>query len=408
MPAKKKSLPSFYFPFIKLFSGSVVVQFLNLAFSLLLPKYYTPGDYAVFGIFTAAVFILVEIICLKLDITIFLPKSDYEAIEIIHAIFLLSAILFLIISFASIWLVIYFDTVYIYLAPVLFIYGLAQPLTTWLSRKQQYNKLNVYRFILAITTPLFSLLFSIVFHWRLGLVAGFIIGQLSGLLFLLISFKNIDIKLITFSNALKYLRQYKQFPTFAVLSSLTGSFSRNAIVLFIERFFGVLNAGYYTMATRMLSAPVGIYQSALSQIYAQQATVLSNTLLKAYTKKMIWFSFLMGIVPVIILLFFGEDIFRFFFGINWQTAGRMAQYIVVWFFSMGVINPVGLLIDIKQKLKFEFYWNIVLLIFRAAAILAGILLNDIFSMLLIISIVSVAMNIYLLRYVLKLTNVSAS
>ncbi|MGN6532981.1 MAG: hypothetical protein ACTHK0_14665 [Ginsengibacter sp.] len=60
--------------------------------------------------------------------------------------------------------------------------------------------------------------------------------------------------------------------------------------------------------------------------------------------------------------------------------------------------------DIKQKLRFETGWNSLLLILRIVAIFAGVLLNDLFLMLWILCAVGVAMSLYLLNYVLKLTN----
>lgn len=67
-------------------------------------------------------------------------------------------------------------------------------------------------------------------------------------------------------------------------------------------------------------------------------------------------------------------------------------------------NPVGFLIDIKQKLKFEFGWNTALLLLRLFVIALGIVLSDLYLMLFLFSGISVLMNVYLYWYVLKLTD----
>lgn len=408
MADEKKSIPSFYSGFLKLFSGLAVVQVLNFGFSLILPRFYSPEDYAFFGIFTAIVFILLEIVTLKLDVTIFFPKEDEEALEIVHAIFLISFCFAIIILVISLGMSFFYDPAYILLSLSLIVYGMVLPLNAWFNRKKDYRRLNMYRIIQSIAIPVFSLIFIIIFEWHFGLVMGFILGQLVGLLYLLFSFNHLQFGLMKFPLVSKYLRQYKHFPKYGVLSSLIGSISRNSIVLFIKYFFGSINAGHYTMASRMLRAPAGIYQTALSQVFLQQASHLDNAALKIYSKKIIWFGFSLGIVPALLLLFYGPDIFGFLFGNEWLRAGKMSQYIVLWFFSMALITPVGLMLDIKQKLRFEVGYNSLLLVLRMGAILVGVLLNDLYLMLLIICIVGVSMSLFLLTYVLKLTNDKAN
>ena len=405
--AGEKNLPSFYLGFVKLFSGLAVVQILNLLFSLILPRYYSPADYAFFGIFSSIVFILLEIITLKLEVTVFFPKEDKEALEIVHSIFFI-CFCFAIIIFAISFVISYFfNSMYLLLPFSLIAYGIVLPLNAWFNRKKDYRKLNISRIIQAIAIPLFSLLFIIQFHWHFGLVLGFILGQFAGLLYLMFSFKHFDLALMQFSLVKKYLRKYKHFPKYGVLSSLIGSISRNSIVLFVKYFFGSVNAGYYTLSTRILNASASLYQSAISQVFLQQASHLDNASLKIYIKKIVWFGFFMGIIPVTILLFAGQQIFVFVFGPQWMAAGKMSQYLVFWLFSTAVITPVGVLLDIKQKLRFEAGWNLVSLILRFTAILLFALLHDLYLLLLSLSIIGVAINVYLLYYVLKLTNENA-
>ena len=255
-----------------------------------------------------------------------------------------------------------------------------------LTEKKIIKRLNIYNFVQSLSTPVLSLIFIIFFKWHFGLIIGFILGQFLGILYLLACFKHLEIKLMKRSLALKYLRRYNQFPKYGVLSSLLNSISKNSIVIVIKYYFGVLNAGYYTLASRVLSIPGGMYSSALTQIYLQQASLLDNYALKIYTKKIIWFGFMIGIIPVILFLFFGQSIFGFVFGIKWLLAGKMAQFIALWFFFQILIGPVGFMLDIKQKLKFELNWNLVLLVLRILAILIGVILNDLYVMLLILTI----------------------
>jgi len=284
------------------------------------------------------------------------------------------------------------------------VYGIVVPLNAWFNRKKNYRILNISRIVQAIAIPLLSLLFIIQFHWHFGLVLGFILGQFAGLLYLLFSFKHFDFGLIQLSIVKKYLHKYKHFPKYGVISSLIGSISRNSIVIFVKYFFGNVNAGYYTLSTRILNASASLYQSSQAQVFLQQASHLDNASLKVYIKKIVWFGFLLGIIPVILLLIFGQQIFAFMFGPQWIIAGKMSQFLVLWLFSVAVITPVGVLLDIKQKLRFEAGWNLLFLVLRIVAILLCALLNDLYLMLFLLCVIGVLMNCYLLYYVLKLIN----
>ena len=142
MADEKNLIPSFYSGFLKLFSGLALVKVLNLIFSLILPRFYSADDYALFGIFTAVVLILAEMNSLKLEVTIFFPKEDKEALEIVHVIFLLSLFFSLLILAISIIIIIagFYDPVYLLLAFVLMINGMGLALSAWFNRKKDYKK----------------------------------------------------------------------------------------------------------------------------------------------------------------------------------------------------------------------------------------------------------------------------
>src|SRR6185437_2969064 len=152
----------------------------------------------------------------------------------------------------------FIETLYLLLPLSLMVYGIVVPLNAWFNRKKDYRILNTSRIVQAIAIPLLSLLFIIGFHWHFGLVLGFILGQSAGLLYLFLSFKNFDFKLVGFSVTRKYLVKYKHFPKYGVISSLIGSISKNSIVIFVKYFFGDVNAGYYTLSTWILNASASV------------------------------------------------------------------------------------------------------------------------------------------------------
>ena len=64
-----------------------------------------------------------------------------------------------------------------------------------------------------------------------------------------------------------------------------------------------------------------------------------------------------------------------------------------------IISPISSLLDIKNKLKFEFGYNLTLFITRIGAIVIGGLLNDFYIAILLFVAIGIIMNLYLLYYI---------
>lgn len=402
--AIEKNVPSFLNGFIRLFSGLAIVQVLNFGFSLILPRFYAPVDYALFGIFSSVIFILIEVITLKLEITIYFPKEDSEALEIVHSIFFVSSCFAAAVFFICLIGAFFWNAIYLLIPLTLMNYGIYLPLNSWFNRKKNYRIINTGRIIQALSIPLLSLFFILVPKWHNGLVLGFVLGQMAGIVYLLFSFKRFSFDLLRLNLMKRIVLKYLHFPKFGVISSLLGSFAKNGVVFFVKYFFGAIQAGYYTLSVRVLNAGAGLYQNSLSQVFAQQASHLENDSLKIYIKRVAWFGFGLGLIPAIILLVGGPQIFSFVFGNQWVTSGKMSQYLVAWIFSTAIISPVGILLDIRRKLLFELKWNASTLILNLAVLLAFGFLGNLYMLLLSVALIGVLVNLIMLIYVLRLAD----
>lgn len=380
--------------FSTLFVGLLLVQIINFSFSLILPKYFLVEQFAQFGIFTSIVFILIELINAKLDLAVMLGKDNDEAAEIVAAAVTAAVLLSFITIVLSVPVAFYFGTIYLLLPFVVLLYGIHQPILVYLNKTENYKAINFFRIIQVLTTCASTLIF-IYFKIKTSLLLGFFIGLLFATVYVL------QFITIQFSTTIlkQKIKQYDQFPKFGTWSSLMNNFSRNSIPLLLAQFFTQQMVGYYSYATRLLNAPTGMYTTAISQIYFKMASETEHIHLKKATHKIILFSFLIGIIPTLIILFFGKDIFYLLFSGEWLAAGKISQYLILWYFSAIVIGPISFLLDIKNKLKFEFAFNIAFFILRITAICIGAFYHDFYLSILLFCIVGVLMNVYLLWYI---------
>lgn len=385
---------TYFKKFSILFLGLVLVQIINFLFSLLLPKYFSPNQFAEFGIFTSIVFILIEINNAKLDIAVMLGKTIDEAKEIVDASFtfviIFSSILLAIVAiFSSLY-----NSIYWLLPIVVLLYGIHQPILVYLNKIEYYKSINIFRIIQVITTSSITILLAIQ-NINNALIIGFTIGLAISTLYSMYFYT----PKFSIANLKNRLKQYDQFPKYGTWSSLLNSISRNSIPVLIAHFFTERIVGIYTYSTRLLNAPTGIYSSALSQVYYKSASEQDEVTLRKTTHKIVYFTFIISIIPSVILLFFGKEIFSFLFSNEWIESGKVTQYLILWYFLGVITSPISSILDIKNKLKFEFKYNLILAITRISAIVIGGLLNDFYLALTLFVAIGMVMNLYLLYYI---------
>ena len=380
--------------FTTLFGGLLLVQIINFLFSLVLPKYFSPIQFAQFGIFTSIVFILIELINAKLEVAVMLGKDEEEAKHIVIAAITAALLLSVITIFISIPIIFFYRNIYFLLPIIVLLYGLHQPILVYLNKIENYKIINIFRIIQVLATCISTLVLAYL-KIENALIIGFFIGLLFATIYSLqfISLK-FDLGILK-----QKIKQFDQFPKFGTWSSLLNNFSRNSIPLLLAQFFSQQLVGFYSYTTRLLNAPTGMYTTAISQIYYKMASETEHQYLKKETQKIILFSFLIGIIPTLIVLFFGKDIFYLLFSGEWLASGKIAQYLILWYFTGIIAVPISFLLDVKNKLKFEFGFNIVFFLLRMAAIFIGAFYHDFYLSILLFCIVGIIMNIYLLCYI---------
>lgn len=389
-----KNNSSFLKKFSTLFIGLVLVQIINFSFSLILPKYFSPTAFAEFGIFTSIVFIFIEIANAKLDVAVMLGNTNDEAKEIVNASFTIAVLFSIILIPLGILLYYIYSKIYILIPFIVLLYGIHQPILVFLNKIEKYNAITFFRIIQVLFTSTITIYLGIQ-KTNHALIIGFTIGlaiATSYLFFFLIPKINI-------AQTKKAWKKFDQFPKYGTWSSLLNNISRNSIPILLAEFFSKQFVGFYSYSTRLLNAPTGMYTSALSQVYFKMASVQDNTTLKKSTRKIIFTTFIISIIPTLIFLFFGKEIFNFLFSGEWLEAGKVTQYLILWYFLGVIVSPITVLLDVKNKLKFEFSINFMLFTTRILAIIIGGLLHDFYLAILLFVTVGIIINAYLLYYI---------
>jgi O-antigen/teichoic acid export membrane protein len=200
--------------------------------------------------------------------------------------------------------------------------------------------------------------------------------------------------------------EYIKFPKYSMPTGALNSISQNFPVLLFAYLFSQEVVGFYGLANMVLRRPIALMSQSLSKVFLQKSAEVENkggthfTNLKKTTLGLV----IIGIMPFTVLTFFGGRLFGLIFGSQWVIAGGYAQILAPWLFLLFINKPANGIYIVKKKLRFMFYFNIISIISRLAAIVGGYqIIPKPWFAIAIFSTVGILTNIYFIYYAFSIS-----
>jgi O-antigen/teichoic acid export membrane protein len=402
----------FAYNVVKLITGTAFGQLILILVSPVLTRLYSTTDFGIFAVYLSLSGILSVVISLRFETAILLPEDDEEATDLtilgIYVSFFLSLILliiFYIFNDPIIQLIGHPELgFYLLLIPLsTLFYGCYQVLSFWMSRKKEFSYLAASKTIKDGGTAGLQLGSGWITNTgAFGLIAGQIIGNMIGFTFLFTK-TYIHIKQRLFYGIIKNLslvfKKYKKFPQFTSIATLINSISQNFPALLLASFYSAETAGFYAVASRVITAPSILIGNSMRQVYYQRASQMFNeghSIFKLFKKS----TFTLGtiaLLPFLVIIIWGKPLFIIIFGDQWGEAGVYASILSLWIF-VGFLNPPAAMSLFILKLnRVHLVWEILLLIFRVLAICTGFyIFNDVLISLGFYAAIGIIFNIFLI------------
>lgn len=377
---------SFLTNVLTLMTGTTIAQALSIIIAPLLTRLYTPDDFGTYAIYLSLVSFIVVIACGKYELAIMLPDEENDAVNVLS----LSIILTFFVSIVTLVIVLIFNSEivrllgnvkiekWLYLVPVaVFFAGCYQALNYWFNRKESYVILASNRINQSISSATFNLIMGMKGFGAGGLIIGTFIGQSISLSFLVWHFlKELKIGnkwLISYEEIKKQANRYLDFPRYQLAASCLCEASAQVPILLLSAFFETSAVGFYSLAHRCVSLPMGVLGSAVGQAFFQKASEYKSDdeKLKELTYKTYKKLLFVGILPFTILMIFGDVIFSFIFGAEWYIAGRYAQILSLWLLFVFISSPLSAIFIVKELQKQNLFFNSLLFISRAGSLVVG-------------------------------------
>lgn len=237
-----------------------------------------------------------------------------------------------------------------------------QVCTVWFNRNKNYNILMKNPLINNVTFSTTSLILGLVGFTKYGYFVGFICGQI--LTFIYLISKVSSVKKVTLSEKIEVIKTSKRFIYFQMPSYMLVQIKSQLPTILIKTFYGFEILGYYSLAYRMLNLPVTLIAGAIGKVYFQTVAELHKK--KAdignFTLNSLKKASKLSLLPLIIILSFGDIIVQIIFGQNFIVSGNIMRLMIFFgyflFLSMAT-SGISTVLQKQQYILISSFFQIV-------------------------------------------------
>ena len=388
-------------------SGTMLAQIIGLFATPVLSRYYLPEDFGLLGSILTLAGIVTVILSLKYEMAIVLTEKREETNSVVGLSLLIMIGLFIISSGVIITtpsLLKYTginNTSHLIVIVLLLItlgLGVQNILYQWHTKFENYEIMSKNRVVQKLSIVFIQLFIVILFSSHFGLIWGFALGLLFSLFILILPLKQ-QIKSFRFNkeDIIKSSKKYFRFPLFTAPQNLLNAISQGIPVILLGSFFDLRTAGFYFFAVRILQLPTSIMGGAIRQVFYKRASDLRTNIPQLFIEFKNNFGLMCIIlIPVIFVFIYGPEIFSLCFGSEWEKAGEMAKWMILWVGLMFVNPPSNAVLLALNKNNNQLLLDVLLICFRAFALYFGGLSGDIIFTIKLFSVVGLFFNIVLI------------
>lgn len=410
--AKKLGQKGFLHHAAVLTSGTAISQILLVASAPLLSRLYAPDAFGLLGVYISIVSWLNAIGGLRYEQAIVLAKDNEEASNlfamtctIISSIALLSA--------GAIWLVgpriaSLFGTPelasLLWLLPLSVLsLGYYNAFNYWFTRVKQFTSLATAKVVRSVGTIAAQTGAGAMNLAGAGLILGQIAGQLIGLTNLayqLVKHRQLTTEKLSLRRMPKLASEHKAFPLYQAPQAILGAISVTMPTLVFGALFGPAVAGWYWFTQRFLRLPSELIGQSVRQVFFQRASELQRSGKRVYPlfKKATLSLLLIALIPALLLIAIGPQLFSFVFGTEWQQAGIYARWIALWWLFEFINPPSIKMFTVLGMQRHLLTYELGLFVARAAAIASGAVLGSALVAIALFALVGMASNLAIITY----------
>lgn len=373
---------------VQLFTGNVIAQLIPILTAPIITRLFSPSVFGEFGNFMAVTSILGSIICLKYNDAIVLVRYRREVRNLVYATFsisiIISIIILIVVSINYLLLNKAKTNVY-YFLPVLLIIRSVILISEGINlRDKRFDLLSKALVISAFVNR--GIVISLALLGFLGLktfIIGLFAGEFFRSFFLRVKtrfpFRLSNYRLFN-KEYFRNLSEYRKFPRLSAPAALINTLNEALPLWLISANFGLEYAGNFVLVRTLLSRPLNVISTAISQPLYQRFAELDKD--KSEVRGLLM-KLLLPVSIVSIVLFGGILVFSKYalvivFGEMWQSSKTIVEIMVLFYLVKFIINSFGSFNTVFGAQKYTLFIQIAYML--SAFISLGMFSSQSFSM----------------------------
>lgn len=366
--------------FAHILGGAMGAQVITFAALPVLSRLYTPDAFGLFTLVLALAALVTPVITLRLETAAMLPVRIEEvralvwnaALSVVFFSLIYALILYSVRTFGIGDLPAY-PGFPLWVAGLALLGGTFVLLSQLALRKQEYSLVGRRTLLRAAATSLTQVSLGVLRIGPFGLFFGAACGSIFGIATIARRTREFWV-FPGFRELANAWKKYWRFPVFFAPSALLNSLGLQFPLIFFTLWFGVTSGGQLGMAERIIGVPLALVGAAVGQMIDAE---VSKRIRDKHSNLFSFFvktSLALGLLGIIIGIAFaslGPSVIPWILGDQWRTAGMFVQVLAITGAVRLVVNPLSKFLLLLQKS----FANMVLDIFRVAAVLVTILVS---------------------------------
>jgi O-antigen/teichoic acid export membrane protein len=344
--------------------GTAVSQVISLLFTRHLGRVYGPTEYGAFALFISFASFAGVLASARYEQAIILAPSEHKARGLVRLCLTLFALALPVLIGIG-WLIQRLQSgldssvwVWLLVFPAQAIAIASQELTyNVLNRAKEYRTLATLLVIEATTMGLTASLLALRWPVFTSLALAQLLRSLVAPSYGLIRHVIRGSSAAEAAPIREVAREYSRFPSFNLPHTVLDLLRANSVMYAISAWFGATSAGHYSMAARVLEAPLILLGSAVGRVFARKASELHGQQgdVHGYTKRTMLALAGIGVCALGPIVLAGPSLFSLVFGPNWSDAGAFARQLAPWWLLRFIFSPVSQLPLVLNEQK-RFFW----------------------------------------------------
>lgn len=351
---------------VKVAGGTTAAHAIGLLLSPLLTRLYTPEQFGTLAVSFSLIVIVSIVSTFKYEIAIPIPAEDRDGAALV--LVSLSCVGLLVVAYAAAlwflrgdlprWVGMPGLRPYLWVIPISFGgVGAYMALSHWALRKSAMTEIATTRFSQGAMTSVSQTLLGFLRVGTIGLLAGDMLGRLTGVTQLARLAWNEDqavFKSIRWAHMLRVAKQYKNFPLISGPAAILNSASLYLPAILFSIFFGPQVTGWISLGQRLILLPMVVTGQAVAQVYLAKAAVCIREdpaqlypLVKGISKKLLIF----GLVPIGLLALLGPWICQKVFGAGWVESGILVRIMTPMYLMQILVSPISQTFNLLERQK---------------------------------------------------------